>query len=101
MGVQLFPIPQMVANDFNGTLKTLQEFGYREIKFFGPYDFSAQITIDQWMLIAEKMGIKKKAFYGKSLSEVKKMMDDHGLTSPSAHMDLDTMRTHGTSHEKT
>jgi sugar phosphate isomerase/epimerase len=92
-GVQLFSIPQMVANDFGGTLKTLQEIGYREIEFFGPYEFSAQVTQDRWKPIAEQMGIKQNAFYGKGLAEVKKMLGDNNLSSPSAHLDLATMRT--------
>jgi hypothetical protein len=43
-GVQLFTIPQMASKDLKGTLKTLSEIGYREIEFFGPYDFSAPET---------------------------------------------------------
>lgn len=92
-GVQLFSIPQLVANDFVGTLKTLQGFGYREIEFFGPYYFSAQATMDGWKPIAAQMGIKQNAFYGYELAEVKKMLDDHNISSPSAHMDMATMRT--------
>jgi sugar phosphate isomerase/epimerase len=92
-GIQLFSIPQMVANDFGGTMKTLQEFGYREIEFFGPYEFSAPATVERWKPLAEQMGIKQNAFYGKSLEEVKKMLDDNNLTTPSAHMDMETMRT--------
>ena len=95
-GVQLFSIPQMVTNDFPGTLDTLEKFGYREIEFFGPYSFSAQATIDGWVPIARQIGITQNAFYGYELSEVKKILEDHNLTSPSAHLDIATMRTNMT-----
>lgn len=92
-GVQLFSIPQMVANDFPGTLDTLNEFGYREVEFFGPYPFSAQSTIDDWKALADRMGITQNAFYGYPVNEVKEMLAEHGLSSPSAHLDMATMRT--------
>lgn len=92
-GVQLFSIPQMVANDFPGTLDKLEEFGYSEIEFFGPYPFSAQATIDGWVAIARQLGITQNAFYGYPLVDVKEMLAEHGLSSPSAHLDIITMRT--------
>ncbi len=95
-GVQLFTMPQLAAADFKGTLKKLKKFGYHEIEFFGPYAFSAQSTIDGWKPLAEQMGITQNAFYGYELSEVKKMLEDHNLTSPSAHLDMATMRTNMT-----
>jgi len=91
-GIQLFSIPQLVANDFKGTLKKLSEIGYREIEFFGPYPFSAEETIKGWSGFATQLGISKNAFYGLEVSEVKKIMKDLGLTSPSVHCDLATMR---------
>lgn len=92
-GVQLFSIPQMVAEDFPGTLDKLEEFGYREIEFFGPYPFSAQSTIDGWKALAERMGITQNAFYGYPVSEIKELLAEHNLSSPSAHLDIATMRT--------
>lgn len=92
-GVQLFSIPQMVANDFPGTLDTLEELGYREIEFFGPYAFSAQATVDGWVPIAQQLGITQNAFYGYEIPVVKEMLAEHGLSSPSAHLDIATMRT--------
>jgi len=91
-GVQLFSIPQMVANDFPGTLDTLEELGYREIEFFGPYAFSAQATIDGWVPIAKQLGITQNAFYGYEIAVVKEMLAEHGLSSPSAHLDIATLR---------
>lgn len=95
-GIQLFTIPQMVARDFTGTLKKLSNYGYKEIEFFGPYSFSDQRTIDRWVGLAEQMGIPGNAFYGHEVKKVKSMLDEFGLTSPSVHLDIYTMRTNMT-----
>ena len=93
IGIQLFTIPAMVAADFKGTLTKLASIRYKEIEFFGPYDFSAKETIDEWNQFAGSLGITKNAFYGFKPSEVKKLLKDLGLTTPSVHLDLQTMRT--------
>src|SRR5688572_28531075 len=93
VGIQLFTIPAMVATDFKGTLTKLANIGYKEIEFFGPYDFSAQETIDGWNRFAPTLGITKNAFYGYKSSDVKNILRDLGLTTPSVHLDLATMRS--------
>jgi sugar phosphate isomerase/epimerase len=92
IGIQLFSIPGMVAADFTGTMKRLADIGYKEIEFFGPYEFSAPETIEGWKPFAERLGITKNAFYGHSPSEVKKILKDLGLSTPSAHIDMLTLR---------
>ena len=92
IGIQLFSIPGMVAEDFKGTMKRLADIGYKEIEFFGPYEFSAAETIEGWKPVAAQLGIKANALYGYSPAEAKKILKDLGLTSPSAHLDLITMR---------
>ena len=92
-GVQLFTIPQMASKDLKGTLKLLSDIGYKEIEFFGPYSFSATETIEDWKAIAGQLGITQNAFYGYTIPEVKKMLADFGLSTPSVHLDLVTMRT--------
>ncbi len=94
LGVQLFTIPQMAEKDLKGTLGLLGEIGYREVEFFGPYDFSAPETIESWKPIAAQLGIKSNAFYGYTIAEVKKMLKDYGLKVPSVHLDLITLRHH-------
>jgi sugar phosphate isomerase/epimerase len=92
-GIGLFTIPQMLANDFPGTVKKLHDYGYSELEFFGPYPFSAEATKERWVALSEQLGIKQNAFYGYSVSEVKKILEDNELTSPSVHLDILTMRT--------
>lgn len=92
-GIQLFTIPQMASKDIKGTLKTLSEIGYKEVEFFGPYEFSANETKEGWKAVAGQLGIQGNAFYGYSVADIKSMLKDFGLTTPSVHMDLGTMRT--------
>lgn len=92
-GVQLFTIPQLASKDLKGTLKTLSEIGYREIEFFGPYSFSAPESIEFWKPIAAQLGIEGNAFYGYSITDVKSMLKDYGLRTPSVHLDFNTMRS--------
>jgi len=92
LGVQLFTLPQMLSDDFKGTLKLISDIGYKEVEFFGPYSFSAKETIERWKPIAAQLGIKQNAFYGYSIPEVKKMLDDFDLKAHSVHLDLITMR---------
>ena len=92
VGIQLFTIPAMVASDFRGTLTKLANIGYKEIEFFGPYDFSAKETIESWSKFAPTLGITKNAFYGYKPSDVKNILRDLELATPSVHLDLLTMR---------
>lgn len=92
LGVQLFTIPQMVDKDLKGTLKLLSEIGYQEVEFFGPYPFSAPETVEGWKPLAAQLGFKRNAFYGYEPGEVKTMLSDFKLKTPSMHLDLITFR---------
>ena len=92
LGVQLFSIPQMVDKDLKGTLQMLSEIGYKEVEFFGPYPFSAPETIEGWKGLAAQLGIKRNAFYGYNIPEIKTMLSDFKLKTPSMHLDLITFR---------
>ena len=93
VGIQLFTIPAMLASDFRGTLMKLANIGYKEVEFFGPYDFSAKETIESWNKFAPTLGITKNAFYGYRPSDVKNILRDLELSTPSVHLDLQTMRS--------
>lgn len=93
IGVQLFTIPNLVDQDLKGTLQLLGEIGYKEVEFFGPYPFSADETKQQWEQLKQQLGLKNNAFYGYTTQETAAMLKDYGLTAPSFHADLITMRT--------
>jgi sugar phosphate isomerase/epimerase len=92
-GIQLFTLPSHLSKDFVATLKKISAAGYRQLEFFGPYEFSDPLTIERWKGLASQMGIAQNAFYGYQPEEVKKIMRDLNLTSPSVHLDLLSMRT--------
>lgn len=93
IGVQLFTLAAMAADDLEATLKLIAESGYKEIEFFGPYPFSAPESIAGWAPLAAQMGISRNAYFGMSVQELKARLDYYGLTAPSAHVDLPTART--------
>ena len=91
-GVQLFSIPHLLDNDFKGTLELISKIGYKEVEFFGPYPFSAAETIQQWEGFKGQLGLKNNAFYGYTVKETAQLLDDLGLTAPSIHADLPSLR---------
>ncbi|MBK6266298.1 sugar phosphate isomerase/epimerase [Marivirga sp. S37H4] len=64
-GIQLYTLRDELAKDFAGTLKKVAELGYKNIELFNYQDGK---------------------YFGNSISEVKKMMDDHGLKVRSSHV---------------
>ena len=85
IGIQLFSIPRLTEKDFAGTMRMLAEIGYREIEFFGPYSFSAPEDRERWQGVAPSLGFSGSGFFGLTTKEVKKILDDNGLSAPSMH----------------
>ena len=85
VGVQLFSIPKLAEKDFAGTMKMVADIGYKEIELFGPYSFSAQQDKDAWSAVTSAVGFSGSGFFGLSAKEVKKILDDNGLSVPSMH----------------
>jgi sugar phosphate isomerase/epimerase len=92
LGVQLFTLAGMAARDLDATLKLIADTGYKEVEFFGPYPFSAPESLARWAPLAAQMGISRNAYFGLTAQEVRARLDDYGLSSPSAHADLLTVR---------
>jgi sugar phosphate isomerase/epimerase len=93
IGLGLFTIPALLDQDFEGTLSMLAGIGYKELEFFGPYDFSVESAKAGWAPIAASLGMRGSGFYGRSAREVKALLDRNGLSAPCLHTDLDTLRT--------
>ena len=93
VGIQLFSLPKMLDEDFRGTLEMLSGMGYQELELFGPYPFSAPETIEGWKNVAPMLGFSGSGYFGHSAAEVKSMLDEFGLTTPSVHTDLITLET--------
>jgi sugar phosphate isomerase/epimerase len=93
LGVGLFTIPTMLEQDFAGTMKTLAAIGYKEIETFGPYPFSAESAKERWKAVSASLNFKGSGYFGLTTRELKSILDRNGLTSPSMHTDLDSLRT--------
>lgn len=93
IGVQLFSIPKITEKDFAGTMKQLAAIGYKEIEFYGPYTFSAPEDKQRWESIVPSVGFSGSGFYGLTIKQAKKILDDNGLTAPSMHTGIASLKT--------
>ena len=66
LGVQLYTVRDVFPDDFNGVLEMIKHIGYDEVEFAGYHDRDPQV--------------------------VRAVLDDIGLTAPSAHIPLDALR---------
>lgn len=91
LGIQLFSIPKMLSEDYMAGIKMLQELGYKELELYGPYPFSVEKARKGWEAAGKMLGFSGSGYFGKSAQEVKKILADHGLSTPGTHTDLDTL----------
>ena len=88
IGVQLFSIPKITETDFAGTMQKLAAIGFKEIEFYGPYSFSATEDQQRWSSVTPSLGFSGSGFFGLTTQQVKKILDDNGLSAPSMHTGL-------------
>lgn len=93
IGLQLFSIPKLLDEDFEGTMAMLARLGYREIEFFGPYEFSVPSEKEHWAPIGVQLGMRGSGYYGLTARQVRDVLDRNGMTSPSMQTDLESLRT--------
>ena len=67
VGLQLYTLRSELAQDLTGTLRKVAEIGYKEVEIFD--------------------------FYGKDSAEMRKLLRDNGLSAPSAHYQIEQVRT--------
>lgn len=91
IGIQLFSVPKMLSEDFEGGLEMLSSIGFKEIELFGPYPFSDEKNIKQWAGAASMLGFSGSGYFGKSRDEVKSLMQKYGFKVPAMHTDMDTL----------
>jgi sugar phosphate isomerase/epimerase len=92
VGVGLFTLPKSLERDFDGTLAMLAGLGYQEVELFGPYPFSVPAAQEGWKAASQTLGFTGSGFFGRPARQVRETLDRNGLTSPSMHVDLDTLR---------
>ncbi|PZX46923.1 sugar phosphate isomerase/epimerase family protein [Algoriphagus chordae] len=91
LGLGLFTLPKQLSEDFEGTLKIVSELGYKELEFFGPFDFSAESAKQSWGAMAGMLGFSGSGYFGRSPKEMRMILDDLGLEATSMHLDWDTL----------
>lgn len=91
IGVQLFSLPKMLERDFEGALAMLAELGYREVELFGPYPFSPPEAQARWKALGPQLGFSGSGYFGRTPREVRALLDRHGLSAPSIHIELDAL----------
>jgi sugar phosphate isomerase/epimerase len=91
IGIQLFSLPKLLDKDFNAAIKLLAQMGYKEVELFGPFPFSNPTAQERWNKITPSLGFSGSGYFGKTINEVKAILSDNGISSPSAHTDLDTL----------
>jgi sugar phosphate isomerase/epimerase len=91
IGIQLFSLPKALDKDFVGSVKMLAQMGYKELELFGPFPFSDAAAIEGWKQAGKMLGFNGSGYFGKTPQEVKTILDDNGLTSPTAHTDFATL----------
>ena len=92
LGVGLFTVPKDLERDFDGTLAMIAGLGYQEVELFGPYPFSVATAQEGWKRTGAALGFTGSGFFGRTARQVRESLDRHGLTSPSMHVDFDTLR---------
>lgn len=90
IGMQLYSMSAALSDDFTGTLEILAEAGYKNLEFAGPYYFSPEEEIKNNILI-QQMGLKGYGYYNYTPAELRKFLDDLGLTSISAHVSIQSL----------
>jgi len=93
IGLQLFSIPKLLDEDFAGTMAMLAKLGYKEIEFFGPFEFSVPSEKEHWAPIGVQLGMRGSGYYGLSAKQVREVLDQNGMTSPAMQTDLESLRT--------
>lgn len=69
LGLQLFTLRDLIAQDPSNTLATVAKIGYKHVETFG-------------------VDAENKKFWGLTVPELKKVLDDNGLKTHSGHYDL-------------
>lgn len=93
IGVNLFSIPKLLEKDFAAAMQMLAKIGYKEIEFFGPYPFSPAEEIQRWSTVTPSLGFSGSGFFGLDIKTVKSILSDNGLSSPSMHSGLLTLKS--------
>lgn len=89
-GIQLYTMASVLSDDFKGTIRMLADVGYKNLEFAGPYFYSHKEEIENNILI-QQMGLKGYGYYNHTPKELRKLLDELGLKSKSAHVSITSL----------
>ncbi len=92
MGIQLFSLPKMLSENFESGIKMLAKMGYQELELYGPFPFSDPLAQESWAKVTPQLGFSGSGYFGKNITEIKKILVDNGLKAPSTHTDIETLK---------
>ena len=93
IGVGLFTIPYMLEQNFAEAIRKLAAIGYKEVEFFGPYPYSVPGAHARWKPVAKTLRLSQSGYFDHTPKQVRAILDENGVTSPSMHIDLETLQT--------
>ena len=93
LGIQLFSLPKLLEKDFQAAVQLLARIGYKEAELYGPYPFSTDNAKGHWNAVTPSLGFSGSGYFGLTPQQLKAAFNENGISIPSAHTDLDTLRT--------
>ena len=93
IGVQLFSLPKLLERDLRGGIAMLSRIGYREVQLFGPFPFSAPSAQASWNALSGMLGFSGSGYFGQTPAQFRVMMNEHRISVPAIHTDLETLET--------
>ncbi len=93
IGVQLFSLPKLLENDFEGGIKLLSNLGYKEVELYGPYPFSVESVKRHWDAVTPDLGLSGSGYFGRTPQEVRSILDENGIRATATHLDMETLQT--------
>jgi sugar phosphate isomerase/epimerase len=92
VGIQLWTLPKLLEKNFEDAIKMLANMGYKELEFYGPYPFSVTEAVEGWKSVTAALGFSGSGYFGHTAGDVKAILDRYGLSTPSMHIDIETLR---------
>jgi len=92
LGLQLFTVPTLLEKDLEAGLRQIAQIGYRELELYGPYPFSVPSAHERWRTVTAMLNFTQSGYFGRTAQQFRALLDRNGLSSPSMHIDLETLQ---------
>ena len=93
VGLQLWSLPKQLESNFEQTIQTIAEIGFKEIELYGPFPFSDARAIQEWRNLESLLGFSGSGYFGNTPEHFAEVLSANQLKVPSIHTDLLTLET--------